>query len=104
MKIPFTVPKWVWSALIIPIFLIYYPIGMVVVHRIHDEPDYNISTYKIEGGSEAVATAVALIDRETAKHFTPNDPFFYPGAALVRMPRLPTRGDGINRPFFHRAF
>ena len=86
MKLPLHIPTWVWSVLVIPIFLIYYPIGMAVVHQINDAPDYDISAHKIEGGSEAVATAIALIDRETRKHWTPNDPFFYPGAALVRMP------------------
>ena len=86
MKIPLRIPKIVWVAIIAPVFLIYYPIGMVVVHHINDAPDYDIASYKTEGGSEAVASAIALITRETSKHWTPNDPFFYPGSALVRMP------------------
>ncbi len=37
--------------------------------------------------SHAVATAAALIERETVTHqWTPNDPWFFPGAWLDRMP------------------
>lgn len=86
MKLPYRVPKIVWVAFIVPVFFIYYPIGMLAVHHINDEPDYDMSSYRLEGGSEAVSTAIGLVDRETAKHWTPNDPFFYPGAALIRMP------------------
>ncbi len=86
MKLPLRIPKIVWVAIIAPVFLIYYPIGMIAVHHINDAPDYDISAYQMAGGSEAVATAVALVDREIRKHWTPNDPFFYPGSALVRMP------------------
>lgn len=81
------IPKIVWALTVAPILLIYYPIGMVMVHEIDDTPSYDTSAYKIQNGSEAVGTAIALIDREIHKHgWTPNDPFFYPGAALVRMP------------------
>lgn len=87
MKLPsYRIPKIVWVAFIVPVFLIYYPIGMIWVHKINDAPEIDISTYKVEGGSDAVATAIALVERETKKHWTPNDPFFYPGGALVRMP------------------
>ncbi len=86
MKITFRLPYYFWVAFVVPIFLIYYPVGMLVVHHIDDSPDYDISAYRIDGGSESVSAAIALIDRETATHWTPNDPFFYPGAALVRMP------------------
>jgi len=86
MKLPFRFPKKLWLVLLAPIFLIYYPIGMVVVHSIHDEQTIDITPYVKDGGSEAVATAIALVEREVGGHFTPNDPFFYPGSALVRMP------------------
>lgn len=86
MKLPYRIPSKLWALFIVPVFFIYYPIGMVVVHHINDEPDYDISSYRTEGGSEAVSTAIALMSRETARHWTPNDPFFYPGAALIRMP------------------
>lgn len=69
------------------ILLVYYPLGMVWVHEIDDSPDYAIDQFRTGNGSEAVATAVALVDREINKnHWTPSDPFFYPGAALTRMP------------------
>lgn len=74
-------------ALVLLILLVYYPIGMMWVHAIDDSPDFAADTYKIEGGSESVAMAIALVDRETGKHhWTPSDPFFYPGYALNRMP------------------
>ena len=69
------------------ILLVYYPIGMIWVHEIDDSPDFSIETYRVENGSEAVATAIALVARETEiNHWTPSDPFFYPGYALNRMP------------------
>lgn len=83
----FRIPKIVWVLVIAPIFLIYYPIGMVVVHRIDDSAELDNSAYRVENGSESVSAAIALVEREVKKHhWTPNDPFFYPGAALVRMP------------------
>lgn len=87
MKIPFRFSSKLWMLLIIPVFFIYYPIGMVWVHKIDDSPTIDITPYAKENSSAAVATSIALIDKEVNKnHFTPNDPFFYPGAALVRMP------------------
>ncbi|MCE2927491.1 MAG: DUF2333 family protein [Rickettsiales bacterium] len=85
-----TLPRAV-AVLLISIFLfvlvVYYPVGMVWVHTVDDSPDYNISEFEIEGGSHAVAAATALVDREINQHhWTPSDPFFYPGAALTRMP------------------
>ena len=69
------------------VLLVYYPVGMVWVHEVDDLPDYSIEKYVIENGSESVATAIALVDREiNLHHWTPSDPFFYPGAALTRMP------------------
>ena len=75
-----------WVAVVVPIFFLYYPIGMLMVHKVDDSPDYDASAYYIDNGSRAVAMAIALVDRETSRHWTPNDPFFYPGGALVRMP------------------
>jgi hypothetical protein len=62
---------------------------MVVVHRIDDNTSIDPTAYeaKTGNGSKAVAMAIALVDREiNHNHFTPNDPFFYPGSALTRMP------------------
>ncbi len=74
-------------SLLLLILLVYYPVGMVWVHTINDSPDYSASKFEIEGGSHAVAVAASLVDREVNQHhWTPSDPFFYPGAALTRMP------------------
>jgi hypothetical protein len=75
------------AGILLLIILVYYPIGMLVVHHIDDSPNYNAQTYEVEGGSHTVAIATALIDRETNKYqWTASSPFFYPSAALVRMP------------------
>ena len=67
--------------------LVYYPIGMIIVHEINDDPSFAPGLYDIPGGSKSVAISAALIDREVNRnHFTPHDPFFYPGSVLKRMP------------------
>lgn len=68
------------------IFLLYYPLGMVIVHKVDDDPAFADATTREEKGSAAVAVAASVIQREISRHWTPNDPFFYPGAALTRMP------------------
>ncbi|MBO6581306.1 MAG: DUF2333 family protein, partial [Thalassospira sp.] len=80
---------WVRSlGVIVLIAVIYYPAGMAIVHRIDDNPDF-IGNYK--GGSHAVNTAAALIDREVNQNrWTANDPFFLPSAALDNMPNFQT--------------
>lgn len=66
--------------------LLYYPVGMLLVHKIDDDPDFQAPAPP-EGGSYAVALAAALVDREVAGHGWPaNDPFFMPGWALDNMP------------------
>lgn len=72
--------------LFVLVFLIYYPIGMVWVHKVDDSADFTAGKYEVAGGSHAVAITAALMNREISRHWAPNDPFFYPGAALVRMP------------------
>ena len=75
------------GGLLLLIALVYYPVGMVWVHEIDDSADFSIEKHRMENGSEAVATAIALVDREVnIHHWTPSDPFFLPGAALTRMP------------------
>lgn len=75
------------GAVLVVIVLVYYPIGMIIVHHIDDSPEYSAEAHEVEGGSAAVSMAVALIERETKKHhWSPSDPFFYPGWMLVRMP------------------
>jgi len=85
-----SLPRFVAKLLVMLLLLIlfvYYPLGMVWVHNIDDSPDFSADAFKVENGSEAVAMATALVDRETVKHhWVSSDPFFYPGYALNRMP------------------
>ena len=68
--------------------LVYYPVGMVVVHKIDDDPAFGPGEVAA-GGSRAVAVTAALIDREIDKNgWTANDPFFLPGALLDNMPNF----------------
>ena len=80
---------WLRSlAVIVLIAVIYYPAGMAFVHHIDDNPDF-VGNY--QGGSHAVNTAAALIDREVNQNrWTANDPFFLPSAALDNMPNFQT--------------
>ena len=73
---------------VLVLLLIYYPVGLIVVHRIDDNMDFTANaTLDIEGGSHSVAIAQALIEREVWKNsWTPNSPFFYPSHFLIRMP------------------
>ncbi|NIZ00711.1 DUF2333 family protein [Thalassospira lucentensis] len=73
-------------AVIVLVAVVYYPVGMAIVHRIDDNPDF-VGNY--QGGSHSVNTAAALIDREVNQNrWTANDPFFLPGGALDNMPNF----------------
>lgn len=75
------------------VVLLYYPIGMLMVNRIDDDPDFTPTGANAidEGGSQAVAMMAALIDREVDENsWTANDPFFQPGALLDNMPNFQT--------------
>lgn len=73
---------------------LYYPIGMALTHRIDDNPDFGLAagpdgTLAVpdHGGSEAVRMTIELLRREVdINPWTPNDPFFFPTAALDNMP------------------
>jgi hypothetical protein len=75
---------------ILIIILLYYPIGMFVVHKVDDDIDFAPSAAdSVEGGSMAVAYAAGLIDREVNQNnWTANDPFFQPGVLLDNMPNF----------------
>lgn len=76
-------------ALIFVAALLYYPIGMLMVHQIDD--DTSIVAEAPQGGSQAVAMTIRLIDRETQENsWTPMAPFFMPAAALDNMPNFQT--------------
>jgi hypothetical protein len=75
------------AALLLLIVFVYYPVGMVMVHNIDDSEKFSADEYNVPNGSHSVAMAIALIDRETNKNrWVSSDPFFFPGAALTRMP------------------
>jgi hypothetical protein len=75
------------AVLVIFIGLVYYPVGMIYVHRINDSESFSAQAFEVDKGSHSLAMAIALIDRETRAHsWVASDPFFYPGSMLVRMP------------------
>ncbi len=79
--------KWVALAILV-VLLLYYPVGMILVHRINDDPNFSAGNVP-QGASKAVALAAALIQREVGETSWPaNDPFFLPGAALDNMPNF----------------
>ncbi len=90
-KLPGSGRRWLgrakWMALaILVVLLLYYPVGMLVVHAVNDDPDFTAGEIP-QGQSKAVALAAALIQREVGGTSWPaNDPFFMPGAALDNMP------------------
>jgi hypothetical protein len=92
-KLPGAGRRWLrrskWLALaILAVLLLYYPVGMLVVHKINDDPEFTAGDVP-QGQSRAVALAAALIQREVEGTSWPaNDPFFLPGAALDNMPNF----------------
>lgn len=75
-------------AAVVLVFGLYYPVGMLIVHKIDDNLDYQVPAGDlVQGGSRAVATAASLIQREIDRNgWVANDPFFMPGAMLDNMP------------------
>ncbi len=75
---------------ILILILLYYPIGMFIVHTVDDDIEFTPSAADTaEGGSMAVAFAAGLIDREVNQNsWTANDPFFQPGTLLDNMPNF----------------
>jgi hypothetical protein len=92
-KLPGSGRRWLkrskWIALVVLLVLIlYYPVGMIMVHRINDDPSFDVADAP-QGASKAVALAAALIQREVGETSWPaNDPFFMPGYALDNMPNF----------------
>jgi hypothetical protein len=79
--------KWIALAILVAL-LLYYPVGMIIVHRINDDPEFSAGDVP-QGQSKAVALAAALIQREVIDSPWPaNDPFFMPGYALDNMPNF----------------
>ena len=69
---------------------VYYPIGMMTIHRVNDDINYSPPEADIpKGGSFSVAAAAGLIEREVEiARWTANDPWFLPGSALDNMPNF----------------
>lgn len=76
------------AACIVALLLLLPPVGMLVVHKIDNDPDFAPAADGMpNGGSRAVAMAAALIHREVDVHsWVANDPWFMPGAWLDNMP------------------
>lgn len=86
---PWRLAKWTVTVLVV-LALLYYPVGMAMISRINADPDFGPGEVK-PNQSHAVAMVAALIDREVNQtRWTPNDPFFLPGAALDNMPNYQT--------------
>ena len=67
--------------------LLYYPVGMMIVHKVDDQIPLDVDVQP--GQSHSVAIAARLIQRETDIHpWVANDPWFLPGAALDNMPNF----------------
>ena len=92
---------------LLALLAVYFIGGMLWLHEIDDDPEFALESSAPEGGSQAVAVAADLIDREINTHrWVANDPFFMPGALLDNMPNfqqgiiaaLSRFGDRARRP------
>jgi hypothetical protein len=80
---------WIWPVLLLGLLVIYYLGGMLWLHTIDDDPEFALPSSAPEGGSQAVAVAADLIDREiNTNRWVANDPFFLPGSLLDNMPEF----------------
>ncbi|MFN7003045.1 MAG: hypothetical protein ACK4NW_06370, partial [Roseinatronobacter sp.] len=69
-------------------FVLYFGVLGNLMHRIDADLDFTPPS-PIEGGSQAVNMAEALIRRETVDHrWTANDPVFFPTAFHDNMPNF----------------
>jgi hypothetical protein len=74
------------GAAVIAVLFIYYGLGMAFYNTIDDDPGFEpTESFAIQGGSKAVATAAALVERE-ADRWSPNKPWLHPAAGLDNMP------------------
>lgn len=75
--------------ILLGLLVIYYLGGMIWLHEIDDDPDFALASTAPEGGSQTVAVAADLIDREiNVNRWVANDPFFMPGSLLDNMPNF----------------
>ena len=76
-----------WSLVgVLLLLLLWYPLGMAVYTQVDDDTGFEPRPTAYDaGGSKAVATAAALVEREIER-WAPNKPFWHPAAALDNMP------------------
>ena len=73
--------------LVVVAIALYYPVGMLIAHKIDDNTAFLPKVEK--GQSHAIAMAAALIEREIKQNgWTANDPFFLPASQLDNMPNF----------------
>ena len=84
----FAVKWWGWLLAGAAVFVVfYYPAGALMTHRI----DMSMRLNDSAGVPKAVSTLEALGNRELIRNvYTPNLPFFYPGAVLDNMSAFQT--------------
>ena len=75
---------------VIAVLLLYYPIGMIVAHRIDDNPDFTPPVQdQVSGGAKSVEMVAGLIDREVnLNNWVANDPIFLPGYFIDDTPNF----------------
>lgn len=81
---------WAVAGIVLLLVLLAYPLGMLAVHDINDDPDFTPGpAFQVEGGAQAVSMAAALIHREIDETtWAANKPWFHPAAALDNMPNF----------------
>ena len=84
----FAVKWWGWILAGAAVFaLFYYPTGALMTHRV----DMSMSLNDTAPTPKAVSTLELLSKRELTRNvYTPNIPFFHPGAMLDNMPAFQT--------------
>jgi len=76
---------WIVAAILF-IFIVYFPLGMLVFNEIDDDLDVAPAPqYSVQGGSQAVAIAATITMRE-AERWIANKPFWHPSAPLDNTP------------------
>lgn len=75
------------GGLLLIVAVLYYPVGMIVAHKIDDDTAFRATARG--NGSHAVANAVALIEREVNENgWVANNPWFFASAPLDNMPNF----------------
>jgi hypothetical protein len=78
---------WIVAAILF-VFVVYYPLGMLVFNEIDDDLDVAPRPeYAVPGGSQAVAIAATITKRE-AERWIANKSFWHPSAPLDNTPNF----------------